>query len=113
MDFAELFSEAIRAIRTHALRSFLTLFGIVIGVATLVGVISVISGLNAFVREKLFRLAPDVFVVSKFGVVRSREEFLDALKRPNLGWEDFQRMVPELKKADRVGAQVRGSGAAK
>jgi putative ABC transport system permease protein len=113
MELSELLREALRAIRTHALRSFLTLLGIVIGVATLVGVISVISGLNVFVRDKLFRLAPDVFVVSKFGVIRSRQEFLDALKRPNLGWEDFQRLVPELKKADRVGAQVRGSGAAK
>ena len=58
MDLAELFREALRAIRTHALRSFLTLLGIVIGVATLVGVISVISGLNLFVRDKLFGLAP-------------------------------------------------------
>ena len=40
MDLAELLREALRAIRTHALRSFLTLLGIVIGVATLVGVIA-------------------------------------------------------------------------
>ena len=77
MDLAELLRESLRAIRTHALRSFLTLLGIVIGVATLVGVISVISGLNLFVRDKLFGLAPDVFVVSKFGIIRSREELLD------------------------------------
>ena len=38
MPVDELFREALRAIRTHALRSFLTLLGIVIGVATLVGV---------------------------------------------------------------------------
>ncbi len=113
MAFSELLREALRAIRTHALRSFLTLLGIVIGVATLVGVISVISGLNVFVRDKLFGLAPDVFVVSKFGIIRSREEFLDAQKRPDLNWEDFQRLSGELKKAERVGAQVRGTGAAK
>jgi putative ABC transport system permease protein len=113
MDLTELLREALRAIRTHALRSFLTLLGIVIGVATLVGVVSVISGLNLFVRDKLFGLAPDVFVVSKFGLVRSREEFLDALKRPDLAWADFQRLNAELKKAERVGAQVRGTGAAK
>ncbi len=113
MDLTELLREALRAIRTHALRSFLTLLGIVIGVATLVGVVSVISGLNLFVRDKLFGLAPDVFVVSKFGIIRSREEFLDALKRPNLAWADFQRLDAELKKAERVGAQVRGNGAVK
>jgi putative ABC transport system permease protein len=113
MDLPELLREALRAIRTHALRSFLTLLGIVIGVATLVGVISVISGLNLFVREKLFRLAPDVFVVTKFGIIRSRAEFFDAVKRPNLTWDDFARLRGELKKADRVGAQIQGGGAIK
>jgi putative ABC transport system permease protein len=113
MDLAELLREALRAIRTHALRSFLTLLGIVIGVATLVGVISVISGLNGFVRDKLFRLAPDVFVVSKFGIIRSREEFLDAVKRPDITWADFERLRGELKKADQVGAQVQGTATVK
>jgi putative ABC transport system permease protein len=111
MSAAELFREALRAIRTHALRSFLTLLGIVIGVATLVGVIAVISGLNVFVRDKLFGLAPDVFVVTKFGIIRSREEFLNALKRPDITWDDYERLRSVLRKADQVGAAV-GNGAA-
>lgn len=113
MDLSELFREALRAIRTHALRSFLTLLGIVIGVATLVGVISVISGLNVFVRDKLFGLAPDVFVVSKYGIIRSREEFLDALKRPDIQWDDYQRLRTGLRKAERVGATLQGRGVVK
>lgn len=113
MDFAELLREALRAIRTHALRSFLTLLGIVIGVATLVGVIAVISGLNGFVREKLFRLAPDVFVISKFGIIRSHEEFLDALKRPDIDWDDYLRLRTQLRRAEQVGASVNGSGVVK
>ena len=55
--------------------------------ATLVGVVSVISGLNAFVQDKVIQLAPDVYVVTKFGIIRSREEFLDALKRRELRLE--------------------------
>jgi putative ABC transport system permease protein len=113
MDLSELFREALRAIRTHALRSFLTLLGIVIGVATLVGVISVISGLNVFVRDKLFGLAPDVFVVSKYGIIRSREEFLDALKRPDIQWDDYLRLRTGLSKAERVGATLQGRAVVK
>jgi putative ABC transport system permease protein len=111
MDFGELLREALRAIRTHALRSFLTLLGIVIGVATLVGVVSVISGLNVFVRDKLFGLAPDVFVVTKFGIIQSREEFFDALKRPDVSWEDLERLRSVLQKAEQVGATVNGRNA--
>jgi len=110
MDFGELFSQALRAVRTNALRSFLTLLGIVIGVGTLVGVISVISGLNIFVRDKLFGLAPDVYVISRFGIIKSREEFLDALKRPRITEDDFERLRTDLRKADQVGGMLQGAG---
>lgn len=113
MDLGELFRESLRAIRKNALRSFLTLLGIVIGVSTLVGVVSVISGLNLFVRDKLFGLAPDVFVVSKFGIIRSREEFIDAMKRPDVDWDDYLRLRTELRKAEAVGAVIQGRGTVK
>ncbi|HYH47328.1 MAG TPA: ABC transporter permease [Thermoanaerobaculia bacterium] len=111
MSFPELLRAALRAIRTNKLRSFLTLLGIVIGVATLVGVVSVISGLNVFVREKLFMLAPDVFVVTKFGIITSHDEYLEALKRPDITWDDFQRLRASLRKAAGVGATVGGQSA--
>ena len=57
MDWGELMSESLRAIRANALRSFLTLLGIIIGVATLVSVVSVISGLNVFLLAQTFGLA--------------------------------------------------------
>ena len=113
MDLGELLRESLRAIRKNALRSFLTLLGIVIGVSTLVGVVSVISGLNLFVRDKLFGLAPDVFVVSKFGIIRSREEFIDAMKRPDVEWDDYLRLRTELRKAEAVGALIQGRGTVK
>src|SRR5262245_52191609 len=106
MVLGELFAEAFTAMRRHKLRSFLTLLGIVIGVATLVGVVSVISGLNAFVRDKLFALAPDVYVVTKFGIIRGHEEFIEALKRPDLSLDDLDRLASLLTKAERVGASV-------
>ena len=88
------------------LRSFLTLLGIIIGVATLVGVVSVISGLNGFVQDKVIQLAPDVYVVTKFGIIRSREEFLDALKRRNFDWNDYERLRDTLQ----LGRRRRGAG---
>ena len=53
MPIRELFRAALESIGAHKLRSFLTLLGIIIGVTTVVGVASVISGLNAFVQEKV------------------------------------------------------------
>jgi putative ABC transport system permease protein len=109
MAFGELLSEVLRTVRSHALRSFLTLLGVIIGVATLVSVVAVISGLNAYVRDKVFALAPDVFVISKFGIPRSREEFVAALKRRDFDQGDFQRIAPLLRRARQVGAELGGA----
>jgi len=105
--------EAVQALRAHRLRSFLTLLGIIIGVATLVGVVSVITGLNGWVQEKVIVLSPDVFVVTKFGVIRSREEFLDALKRPEIRYEDYRLVAGVLRKAEQVAADVNTTAAVK
>jgi putative ABC transport system permease protein len=106
MPLSEVLREALRAIRAHTLRSFLTLLGIIIGVATLVGVVAVIAGLNAFVSERVIQLAPDVYVVQRFGIITSREEFIDALRRPDVSWNDYQALSRGLRLADEVAAQL-------
>lgn len=106
MHLSELPREALRAIRAHLLRSFLTLLGIIIGVSTLVGVVSVINGLNVFVRDRVFQLAPDVFVLTKFGIIRSREEFLDALKRRDLDWNEYQALSRAVTRSEAVAAEA-------
>jgi putative ABC transport system permease protein len=105
--------EAVQAMRANRLRSFLTLLGIIIGVATLVGVVSVISGLNGWVQERVITLSPDVYVVTKFGIIRSREEFLDALRRRNIDYDDYRRLAGLLRKADEVAADVNTTSAVK
>ncbi|HEX9010392.1 MAG TPA: ABC transporter permease [Holophagaceae bacterium] len=92
MNPQELLRVALRAIRAHTLRSFLTLLGVIIGVATIVAVVGVISGLNTYVKEKIIVLAPDVYLVEKFGIIRSRKEFLDALKRPPITYQEYERL---------------------
>jgi len=100
---------ALDAIWTHRLRSALTLLGVVIGVATIVTVVSVISGLNRFVREEIFSLSPDVFIVSKFGIIRGRDEFLKALRRKDLSLAEMERIRHLCTSCRGVGATVQGA----
>jgi len=92
MQLSELFLSALRALRAHKLRSFLTLLGVIIGVTTIVSVVGVITGLDAYVKDKIIRLAPDVFVVDQFGIIQSEKEFLQAIKRPIFTFHDFERL---------------------
>lgn len=93
MSLGDLFLSALRALRAHKMRSFLTLLGVIIGVTTMVGVVGVISGLDAFVKDKVIRMAPDVYIVDRFGIIRSDKEFVQALKRPLFTFRDFERLV--------------------
>ena len=113
MSFVELLSEALRAIRAHALRSFLTLLGIIIGVSTIVGVVSVIAGLNGYVQEKVIVLAPDVWVLTKFGIIRGRDEFLLALKRKDIDWYEYTRLSQLLTETSAIAAQATSSAGVK
>jgi len=89
---SDLFRGALRALKAHTMRSLLTLLGIIIGVTTIVGVVGVISGLNAYVKEKIIVMAPDVYIVQKFGIIRSRKEFINALKRPPITYREYERI---------------------
>jgi len=80
---------AATALNTHKLRSFLTLLGVIIGVMTIVAVVSVISGLNNYIEEKVIQFNPDTYVVTQFGIITSREAFIEALKRKKFDWNDY------------------------
>jgi len=81
---------ASNALRAHKLRSFLTLLGVIIGIMTVVTVVAIISGLNAFITEKVFSLNPDVYAVTQFGIITSREQWLEAIKRKRIDMNDFR-----------------------
>lgn len=101
----ELFRVAWRAIGAHKLRSFLTLLGVIIGVMTVVAVVSVIQGLNNYVATKLFTLSPDVYTIERFGIITTRDGFLEALKRKRIQKSDFEMFQRLSKTAVMVGAR--------
>jgi len=106
MGLSELFSVAVQALRRNKLRSGLTLLGVIIGVATVVSVLSVISGLNEYVTSKVVNLNPDVLVFTKFGIIRSRAEFLLARKRKAITLRDMRVVEQECRSCGAIGAQA-------
>jgi putative ABC transport system permease protein len=97
---------AANALRAHKMRSFLTLLGVIIGVMTVVTVVAIISGLNNYIQEKVFQLNPDVYAVTQFGIITSREQWLEAIKRKKIDWNDFEAVREHCGLCDMVGAQL-------
>jgi putative ABC transport system permease protein len=81
MKFTESVSLALAAITAHKLRSFLTLLGIIFGVATVIVVVSLIEGFNKYFSEKIADLGSNAFVVNKMGIVTSLQEWMDRSKK--------------------------------
>jgi putative ABC transport system permease protein len=91
VTFAETMRLALDALRAHKLRSFLTLLGVILAVTTLVSVMSVIAGLNLYIADRVANLGANVFVIDRFGIITSRDEWVKAQKRPLITLEEFER----------------------
>lgn len=84
MPFLEALKLAVSAILGHKLRSFLTLLGVIFGVATVIVVVSLVEGFNAYVDEKIADIGTNAFAVRKFSIEDfSSVEALNAARRRN------------------------------
>lgn len=84
MSFFEALKLAFASILSHKLRSFLTLLGVIFGVATVIVVVSLIEGFNAYVDEKIANIGTNAFSVQKFSIEDySSVEVLNAARRRN------------------------------
>jgi putative ABC transport system permease protein len=64
---------ALDIIRTHKMRSFLTLLGIIIGVMAIIGMQSLIEGLQKDMQRQMEQLGSNVFQVQKYPVMEHHE----------------------------------------
>lgn len=66
MEITEFLLLALSSLKTNKLRSFLTTLGVVIGVTTIITVVSLIQGLNTTVAKEIAELGSGVITVLKY-----------------------------------------------
>ncbi len=69
MDYKQVFSVALEAIRANKFRSILTTLGIVIGVLAVIAMQTLIQGLNNNVKKELAVIGTNTFYVQKYPAV--------------------------------------------
>jgi len=106
VNLRESMGIALGGIRANKLRSFLTLLGIIIGVASVIAVVSFVEGLNRFVTQKLLNAGANVFVVDKYGFITSQEAFDEASKNPDVTLDDADALRRGVRHASMVVAQA-------
>jgi len=105
---------ALETLRTHKLRSFLTLLGVILSVSTLIIVVSMVQGANKYVAEKVANFGSNVFLVNRFPIITSAEMFVKLSRsNKNITWEDYEFLRDNMRYAEAVGLQTSRNGKVK
>ncbi len=120
MNWVTLLKSSIKYIRYNKMRSLLTTLGIVIGVSTVIAIMSFLQGLNNSVEQEFSALGAKTIYLQKteytIGTRRRHLDFDEMGKRPNLTIEDAEA-IAELDSVyvtaptmdDEVGTLTRGA----
>ena len=93
----EAFWIALEALRSHKLRSFLTLLGVVIATTTLIVVMSIVNGMNVYIAQHIANLGSNTFVLHQFQWAQGFDSFLKAKRRNQpIRMEDYEYLVDNL-----------------
>ena len=91
-SFIESFRSALQSIRAHSFRSFLTSLGIIIGVASVIAVVSIVQGLSSSIVGQFKGLGADSLTV------RAETSFAEQMqgKRNVLSMADYEKIVTHI-----------------
>src|SRR5256714_3256107 len=110
--YTDAFKIALQSIFAHKLRAFLTLIGIIIGVASVVAVGASISGLNTYVIDRVAKvLGANHFMMARMASQgRLSDDDYEKMNRRNkrLNWDDYEWVRDHCSTCAEVGSEVQG-----
>jgi putative ABC transport system permease protein len=111
MEFKEAVQLALQALWQNKLRSVLTLLGIVIGVASVIAVVTLVNGANVYVATRINRYGADVFTISQRPqIITDYAEFLRFKKRKIIGRDELRALQTGCTRCEQVGAMQASTG---
>ena len=111
MQFAEAVKLALQSLWSNKLRTILTLIGVIIGVSSVIMVVTLTNGAKQFVTSKVNTYGAAVITVSKMPeTFMTIEEFVEFQKRRDITYDDYRAIVSECRSCVSVGAQRHATG---
>ena len=105
MPLREAFKLALKSLWGNKLRTILTLIGVVMGVASVIMVITMVNGANRYVATKLTGYGADVFTVSRqASVIFNAQDYFRYQKRKIIRIEDYDAVRDDCTACSEVGA---------
>ena len=111
MELKEALKLAIQSLWANKLRTVLTLLGVVIGVTSVIAVVTLVNGANSFVIEKFSRYGADVFTVSQMpALITSADDYVKYHKRKVILYDDLKYIQENCKRCTGIGGQQASVG---
>ena len=105
MKYGEAFKVALQSLWANKMRSILTLLGVVIGVASVIMVVTLTNGARRFVTTKINTYGANVITISKMPqTFLTIEEYLKFQKRRNIDFDDYKAVKAGCRLCIAVGA---------
>jgi putative ABC transport system permease protein len=105
--FLEAIGIALNAIWSNKLRSLLTVLGNIVAVTSIIAVVSLIQGMNAYVTDAILSdVGADTFQVQRYPVTRSDEEFDKVRNNPLITLDDAEAIKAYSENVSAVAAQA-------
>src|ERR1019366_7155104 len=102
---------AFQTIRSHKLRAFLTVLGVIIGTGTIIGVAAILSGFDASIAGVLRSFGPNSIIVFKFPVgPRTSRLTAEERTRKNLTYQNAAEIRERCKSVEDVSTMLFPSG---
>ena len=110
MQFNEAFKLALQSLWANKLRTILTLIGVVMGVASVIMVITLVNGANKYVSTKLTGYGADIFTVARgSSVIMNADDYFRIQKRKIIRMEDYEAVRDNCTECSDVGATIFGT----
>ena len=101
---------ALQALRENKLRTFLTLLGNIVGTMSVIAVVSLIGGIDNYVKEEVAQEGSNVFTIERinfFEAITDLDAFLKAIARNKvIRLDDLEYLQDRVPSASYIGASV-------
>ena len=114
MNLAEGVRVAFHSLWAYKLRSFLTVLGNIVAVTSVIAVVSLIDGMDGYVRTEIAQEGSNVLTLRRaddLQVLTDFDAFLESLHNPDITLDDYRALrESDLASVDRLAAFARARG---
>jgi putative ABC transport system permease protein len=103
----DIVTQSIDALKAHKMRAALTTLGLMMGVTTLITVMTIVEGANSYVEEKIANLGTNVFQIAKTPFATTDfNMILKALKYRRIDYSDLEYLAENCRLCAEVGGSA-------